>query len=45
LCGMARRGGQEGARLLSDIIPAGNRSIRAPNQHFVTGAKARVLAG
>jgi hypothetical protein len=28
---MAKQGDQEGARLLSDVIRPGNRSIRAPN--------------
>jgi hypothetical protein len=29
---MAKQGDQEGARLLSNVIRPGNRSIRAPNE-------------
>jgi len=36
LCGMFRRGDQQGARLLSDIIRTGNHGIRAPNQPGAT---------
>jgi hypothetical protein len=35
LCGMLRRGDQEGAGFLSNPVRRGNNGIRAPTQHAV----------